>query len=337
MNNEVHLSHRPPEIDLRNLQKRKRFEAELFSLDTQIRNFAQLRDRLSATGKDGDAFYRKLLARRDQIAAGLKQVRTGVVSNFKNPQLLSNRLDSSFLDRPIAPASFASELGVFRFGTSGVVQAAPASEGVNVVAEGQYPTSGEIQTSGGAYPGDVTFFGVLDVGPEELNSQDQWDPTINYFWLHNWKYLIPFPPPTDTSLFTYRFDVYARFAVFSEALAATAMSFVSVGETANLTTGNDVAVDIDCGWPLMYDLTKPGPLYNGSYGVIEGWATVQRSFIVARDHVPGVAIVVGAVGALAMGSRVNFSFGGDSSIAFGSQNWTGRVAYSYEPQLAAHP
>jgi hypothetical protein len=44
----------------------------------------------------------------------------------------------------------------------------------------------------------------------ESISPNEYDPTINYFWVHNWKYLIPFPPPTATSRLTYRFDVYAR-------------------------------------------------------------------------------------------------------------------------------
>ncbi len=338
MSKEPKLS-RPPDVDIRNLQERKLLEAELFSLNMQVRNFGRIRDRLSAAGKDGDAYYRNIQARRDQILAALKRVSTEAVRpNVNDPRLPFHRRDESLLARPIVPASFVSGLGVFGFGTSGYVQTAAASEGVNVVAQGKYPTSGEIQTIAGSYPGEVTFGGGLSVGPEEI-SPDQYDPTINYFWLHNWKYLIPFPPPTVTSRFTYRFDTYVGVDIFFLGGPAMLMSFVSVGETANLTTGNDVVVNIDGGWPLVADLTQPAPLYNGHYGHIDGQVvTVQRSFIVPAGHVPGVAVVVGVVGELAMMSGFNFSFfESGSAISIGSQNATGRVAYSYEPQLVAHP
>jgi hypothetical protein len=45
--------YRPPDIDIRNLKERKLLEAELLSIDMQVRNFGRVRDRLSAAGKDG--------------------------------------------------------------------------------------------------------------------------------------------------------------------------------------------------------------------------------------------------------------------------------------------
>lgn len=336
MSKDANVSHRQPDIDFKNLQERKLLEAELLSLDMQVRNFGRLRDRLSAVGQDGNAYYRTIQARRDQIA---KKVRTEAVPpNVRDPRLPFDRLDEPLLALPIAPPKFISELGVFGFGTSGFVQVAPASEGINVVAHGKFPTSGQIETVAGSFPGIVTFSGDLSVGPDEI-SPDKVDPTINYFWLHNWKYLIPFPPPTVTSILTYRFNVNALANVFFGGLEATAMSFVSLGETANLTTGNDVVVNIDGGWPLMADLTQPTGLYNGRYGSIDGQVTVQRSFMVPGGHVPGVAVVVGAVGALSMMTEVRFFFPGlgDSGISIGSQTQAGRVAYSYEPEIVAVP
>jgi hypothetical protein len=304
----------------------------------QVRNFGQVRDRLSAAGKDADAYYRNMQARRDQVLAALKKARTETIQpNVNDQRLPPHRHGESLLARTIAPARFISGLG-FGFGTSGFVQTAPASEGINIVGQGKYPTSGEIQTIPGSYPGDVAFGGGLSVGPDEIPT-NQYDPTINYFWLHNWKYLIPFPPPTVTSHFTYSFQTYVEADVFLNSGPANLMSFVSVGETANLTTGNDVVVNIDAGWPLVADLTQPGPLYNGHYGHIDGQVvTVQRSFIVPAGHVPGVAVVVGVIGALAMMSGFDFTFfESGSDISIGSQNTTGRVAYSYEPQIVAEP
>jgi hypothetical protein len=125
--------------------------------------------------------------------------------------------------------------------------------------------------------------------------------------------------------------------IFFDGIDAIAMPFVSLGETATLTTGNSVVVTIDEGWPIMHDLWQPAPLYNGHYGQIDGSVTVQRSFMVPGGHVPGVAIVVGAVGALSLSTRVSFGFGETSGVGIGSDYGDGHVAYSYEPEIVAHP
>ncbi len=88
----------------------------------------------------------------------------------------------------------------------------------------------------------------------------------------------------------------------------------------------------------MHDLGQPGTYYSGSYGEIDGWVTVQRSFMVTGGHVPGVAIVVGAVGALSMMSSVYLEFAGEpSGIDIGSDFGFGHVAYSFEPEIVAQP
>ena len=252
------------------------------------------------------------------------------------------RLDESLLARPISPASFDLGLGIYALGSSGFVQMAPASEGTNVVAEGQFPSSGEMMTVPGGYPGDVMFDGLLQVGPDELPAGQTYDPTIDYFWLRNWKYLIPFPPPSGLSLLTYRFNVYAFFGINFPGGHGNVMSFVSLGETPNLTTGTNVTIGIDAGWPLVADLNQQTPSYNGHYGYIDGQLTVQRSFMVGAGHVPGVAVIVGAVCGLAMGSEVALYFpgAGYSNIGISSPDPVsrtaysiGRVEYSYEPRL----
>jgi hypothetical protein len=323
------LSHLP-EVDIKRLRERKLLEAELLTLAKQVRNFGQLRDRFLAEGGDANAYYRKIQARRLQILAMLKSKEPHTSSVERIPRV------------PIFPGSpprsnpSSAPATIIRppFGTSGYVQMAPASEGVNVVPQGQFPISGEIVTVPGSYPGAIGFQGSLSVGPEETTGAV--DPTINYFWLHNWTYLVPFPAPAVTSYFTYSFDVYAQADVLYQGLDGMVMSFVSVGETATLTTGENVVANIDAGWPLMQDLDQSGPSYNGHYGEIDGSVTVQRSFMVTGGHVPGVAIVVGAVGALAMMSNVNFAFAGQTSgIDIGSGYGFGHVAYSYDPEIVA--
>jgi hypothetical protein len=88
----------------------------------------------------------------------------------------------------------------------------------------------------------------------------------------------------------------------------------------------------------MADLTQPGPEYNGRYGDIFGQTVVvQRSFMVGAGDVPGVAIVVGAIVGLPMGSRASLVFDQYSVIGIGSGSVAGRVAYNYQPQLVAEP
>lgn len=322
-------SYRAPDVNIKELQKLKLLEAQLLSLDAQVRNFERIRDRLTDVGKDGAAYYGKIQARREEISKVLKKLGPDGPSPLASPTSSPFQRPDDLLTLPIASPRFIRDLGVFGFGTSGVVQMAAASEGTNVVAHGKHPSSGEITTVPGAYPGSVTYSGLVHVGPE---SSDHFDPTIDYFWLHNWKYLIPFPPPTVESRLTYRFDVYARTSIFFGGGEAMAMAFVSLGETGNLTTGTDVVVNIGGGWPLMADLTQPANYYNGHYGFIDGSVTVQRSFMVPGGHVPAVAVVVGAVAALSMMTEVRLVFAEYSSISVGSQNMTGRVSYSYEPQ-----
>jgi hypothetical protein len=330
---------RPPDVDATEMLERKRLEAELFSLDGQVRSFGRIRDRLTAAGKDPSAYYRELATRREKLVAALKQHGSGTaLPSVADPRPAAGRIDAPLLALPIAPARFDPTTGVFGFGTSGVVQAAPAADNTNVVAQGPFPHSGEIVSVPGGYPGVVIFKGLLHVGPDQIPTDD-YDPTLNYFWIRSWKYLIPFPPPSVDSRLTYRFEASALFSIFFGGGEANVMSFVTLGETPGLTTGTNVPVGIDGGWPVIADLKEPRPQYNGHYGNVAGRVTVQRSFMVAGGRVPGVAVVVGAIGALSMMSQVNLFFGGigESSISIRSEAGGGRVEYSYEPQLVMSP
>ncbi len=337
MTQEATQPHRPPEVDAEAMLQRKQLEAELFSLDGQLQRFDRIRDRLLAAGKDPSESYREFQERRGGLVGALRRSR----SELPPPEPLESepsliRATKPLLSRRIAPARFDPTLGIFGFGTTGIVQAGPASENINVVAHGKYPTSGEIVTVPGGYPGEVWYSGDLAVGPDEI-PVDQYDPTINYFWIRSWKTLIPFPPPTGLSRFTYRFDASAFLSVFGGG-EAYVWCFVSLGETSNLSQGTDVTVNIDGGWPLMADLSQPGQTpeqqYNGAYGSFYGQTTVQRSFMVGASHVPGVAVVVGVIAAMAMQTEIRLFFPGlgYSNLGISSDNWFGRVAYSYEPQ-----
>ncbi len=326
-----------PEIVTEEFDRLARLEAELFAIDAQVRRFRRQRDRIAAAGDDPNRLYRRLQERRDKTLRCLKRFPTR--AQPPDPATPANRGNAAaLLSLPLAATRFISEVGIFGFGTSGFVQMAPATPGVDAPATGKYPTSGDFTQLNVGFPGQVYFEGVLNVGPDELPAGQQYDPAINYFWVRNWKYLLAFPPPSMTSRFTYSFDVNALASIFFEGLDATAMMFVSVGETANLMSGDDIVVNTPVGWPLQADLTVPGPSYNGSYGDIAGSpVTVQRSFMVAGGHFPGVAVVVGVIGGLAMGTCVRFAFDQYSGIFAYTGNDAGGVAYHYEPQLVAQP
>jgi hypothetical protein len=331
------LPQQAPGVDATEMLARKRLEVELFGVNRQLRMFAGIRERFLAEGKDPSESYRQLQAQRGRLVAALKQSRSEQgPTRSADFQLPAPRLDRPLPTRPISPAAFDPRLGAFRFGSSGVVQMAPAEEGTNVVPQGSFPHTGEIFTIPGDSPGNVAFGGELTVGPEE-SPPSGYDPSPGYVWLRNWKYLIPFPPPPSLSRLTYSFEAYAFVGLSHVNAEGEVLSFVSLGETPQLMTGTNVTVDIDGGWPLMADLAQPVLFYNGNYGYVTGQVTVQRSLMVGAGHVPGVAIVVGVAVALSMMSEVVLLFPGVgySGIGIYSQDLIGRVAYSYEPQLVA--
>jgi hypothetical protein len=329
-------SYQQPGVDQRGLAALKLLEAELFRRDAELERFGLLRERLAAVGRDPTVTYREIAARRDLLQAELRRLTPKPAEGVALPE---PRLDRPLSELAVAPAFFLPDLGVHGLGSSGFVQTGRAADGVSVVPGGA-DISGEIVTTELDELGAVRFSGWLQTGPDSI-PPEQYDPTIQHWWLRNWSYLVPFPAPPTRSVLTYRFDVYVEAGIFLDSLEATFMSFVSVGETAKLTPGQDVVVDTSVGWPLIHNLREPGPGYNGHYGRITGWLMgVQRSFIVQGGQAPAVGIVVGAVTGLAMMAGVRLAFPQDSVIApTGSEppHLTGRVAYHYRPDSVLAP
>jgi hypothetical protein len=332
------VQHKPPVADTTAMIKRKRLEAELASIDSQIRSFGRIRDGLAAAGKDPLAFYRELDARRATLLTDLRS--TAVVA-APAPGTLAGRplrpVGGSLLSLPITPPRWWPGSGVYGFGTTGYVQAGTFADDLNIVPEGQYPVAGDITDVPGGDPGTVMFNGILSVGPGEIDAS-QYSPAIAYYWLRTWQLVVPFPPPTRLSYLTYQFEAGAFVSLFNGGIGQL-MSFVSLGETTDLTQGLSIPVTVDGGWPLDYDLSQPGPpgeyTYNGSYGYLQGQVTVQRTFEVGEGNFPAVAIVVGVAVGLPMQSEVDLFFAGAGYSALGvaavDQPGPGRIAYSYVP------
>lgn len=319
-------------------------QVELFHHSNQLRNFDKIRDRLTYTGGDPGAAYRKIMERHDALAAELRAMRPAprqgygegpaeAIRSYAAPQQgVSARLQ----DRELVPVHFPTRGDLTPiFGYSGSVQFPRASEGVNVVPGGQ-GISGEIITVFVGTPGIVVFDGGVEW---DSSSQPGSDPADSRVWLRNWHYLVPFPPPPSRSTFTYRFEVAVDLWLFRDSDPAEFLSFVSVGEEPNFTPGTEVVVDQDAGWPLIADLTEPagpptGP-YNGAYGQLQGSVVVERSFTVQAGHSPAVAIVVGA--AAIVGGRLVLTFGGRDSVIRAQEEgaYTGRISFHYRPILVA--
>jgi hypothetical protein len=331
----------PPSVNVKGLKERKILQVELFRRDSQLRNFAQLRERLVAAGQDANAMYRKIEARRDIVAAELKKITPKLVRPA-NAAALAINPTRSVLSLPIAPPRLNnSGLGsIFGFGYSGSVQMGPAAEGVDTFEGGKYPASGDIYTVALSDAGGITFDGDLSVGPAEIDP-NLYDPSLDYFWIHNWSYLIPFPAASILSTFAYSFDVYVQAALNFSGGEGTIYSFISVGETANLQAGEQVVVNTDAGWPLVADMTQSRQYYNGHYGYMYGDSTVQRSFEVGAGQTPGVAVVLGVICAMSMMSEVylNFPGLGEGYITPGglSENGLGLVNFHYQPRFIENP
>jgi hypothetical protein len=319
-------SRQPPTIDTAGLLQRKRAETELFRVEARLRAFGPAGAWQPDAGGDASGLYRQLYDRREELATALASARPARPgrADQADPRPPVALLGRPLLARPIAPAVFDPGRGVYGFGSWGVVQPAPFSPGASAVPKP--PSTGEIATISGYEPGGVAFTGVLTAVAEDG------------FWLQSWEVLVPFPPPPVRSLLTYSFGVQAVDNLFNTG-GGDLISFVSLGETPDLLTGEAVPVDIDAGWPIAAQLGQPASLYNGAYGTLDGQVTVQRSFLVSAGQVPGVAVVVGAAAALDVGTQLDLTFAdlGDCGIAIMSDPPTGLISYSYQPQPMIAP
>lgn len=333
MSTEAARSARIPSVIQTGLKELKLLQATLMTCNRQLGNFTPLRDRLGASGQDANAAYRRIESRRDQALAELKKLMPPAASISSRARTLPP--GSSVLSFPVSPVIFRPPN--WGLGYSGFVQMGRPYEGIDVIPQGKYPTTGSIYSVAlDENTSAITFDGDLSVGPASLPA-NQYSPDLDYFWIHNWTYLVPFPAPVVLSTFTYSFDVTALADIHLLGGPVTLMCFASIGETANFT-GQDVPVTTDAGWPLDADLTQPnatgGNLYNGSYGSLTGQVTVQRSFTVGAGETPAVAVVLGAVSCQAMQTEVRLDFPslGDSYIYPSSNSVSGRIDFNYSPQ-----
>jgi hypothetical protein len=322
MNMEPQGLSRLADADTQPWLEQKRFEIEFTSVSGQLQNFGPLRDRLSATGEDANAYYLKLRARRDELLKSLKKI-TPTTNGER--QLASRDLSLSKLVRPP---------GLTEGGSSGFVQLPPASEGPSLTP-GLHPFvyTGRINTVPGYNPGDIGFQGHLNVAQNHFGGTVD-IPGADYFWIHTWMYLVPFPAPSAPSRFNYSFDVTTlmNFAFSSGDTQANIASWVGIGETASLMTGETIALNPTAGGFTVgpTDLSAPSGRFDNS-------GNFRRSFNVAAGQVPGIIIVVGVSAALSVGADLQLGLNVPCEIDISSNSGLGRISYSFQPEVIALP
>jgi hypothetical protein len=184
--------------------------------------------------------------------------------------------------------------------SQGSVPVPAALEGTSVVPGGS--ASGAITTIPTFNPYEAAephYEGVLRVG---LKFPLLFDLS---YWLHNWRYVIPFPcVPCDGRL-TYRvyFETGGLFG--ASALSASLSNWINVREIADVSAGIDFTTLPDYEvWPL----NRNWPLIAG-FAAEEIWAgvTLEGGFAVKRGKAPVLAIIVGVIVGLAGGRFTIFN------------------------------
>jgi hypothetical protein len=227
---------------------------------------------------------------------------------------------SSALSLPVAAPRLLEPGLKPRFGYSGSVDMGPASEG-----EDRIPPDGtgsfKAQSGGLLANGSILFTGDL--------AADGREPVL---WLHDWNYVISFPPPSVPSVLTYSFAVGVKVGIWGGQGDGTFLSWLSTGESANFT-GQDIAVNND-GYPLARNLTDI-PADGAASGL-----NVKRSLMVEAGDTPAVCLVVGVATALSPGSAITFhpedcficpAASVDPATGLGRRPGLGIVNYHYQP------
>jgi hypothetical protein len=322
--------------------RRQLLEAELFHRGIQLQNFHRHRERLVSKQIDPQSTYNRIQELYDHNKTELRKFADNRGAPAKD-KITGDAIpyEARLVHEELMPAKFAPDTSSIPFGYAGYVQMPRAEEGISVTPSDQ-SMSGELITIERRPLGGILFNGLIEDTRDGI-PVDEYDPTVTYVWLRNWKYLVPFPPPTYRARFTYQFEVIARASLFNESDPATFMSFVSVGEEADYTVGSDITVDTDAGWPLVADLTVSNletGWYSGRYGYLAGRSTLQRSFMVDAGDTPAIAIVVGAIGIISRLGNTTYFFGGTGYSSITPQDESGiegRIAFHYVPELVLAP
>jgi hypothetical protein len=277
-------------------------QARLHHVESLLRNVDRVREWLRDERENEQDISRNLKARHSELLERMDQIDA---AREARAQSAATRpaLTARAARRPMIEVTNASIQYPFPCAPSqGSVPVPAALEGTSVVPGGS--ASGAITTIPTFNPYEAAephYEGVLRVG---LKFPLLFDLS---YWLHNWRYVIPFPcVPCDGRL-TYRvyFETGGLFG--ASALSASLSNWINVREIADVSAGIDFTTLPDYEvWPL----NRNWPLIAG-FAAEEIWAgvTLEGGFAVKRGKAPVLAIIVGVIVGLAGGRFTIFNAG----------------------------
>jgi hypothetical protein len=127
------------------------------------------------------------------------------------------------------------------------------------------------------------------------------------YWLHNWRFVIPFPCAACDSRLTYRVYFETGGAFGASAVSAALMNWINVREIPDVSAGIDFGSlpdyevwPLDRRWPFMASFM---------FESVWGGVTLEGSFTVTRGKSAVIAVLVGAIVGLTGGQFRIFNAG----------------------------
>jgi hypothetical protein len=290
-----------PKTFLDRLDEAHAAQARLHHLDSLLREGDRVREWLHDEGHDPQAAYKTLKARRGELLEHLNRVDSAREKARPKGELMA--LTARVARRPTVDVG---NIGI-RYppgcpASEGSVQVPVFLEGVSVVPGGG--AAGAITTITTTDPWEAPephYQGVLRVG---FGFPFLFDLS---YWLHNWRYVIPFPCAVCDSRLSYRVYFECGGLFGASALSASLSNWLNVREIADVSAGIDFGSlpdyevwPIDRNWPFI-----------ASFMFQEVWegVTLEGTFSVKAGKAPVLAILVGVIVGVASGRFSIFNAG----------------------------
>jgi hypothetical protein len=306
----------PALVSDKEITNRVILESELRRLDAQLLTVTPGQDRSPASGTDPKAKHKEILKQRDHVLRELKKLRPSSASPAQAGAFVGPPLVGSLLSAPIVPGRFTTGLGSWFGGYAGSVQMGAAEEFELLTPTANY--SGNFYTESFDVSGGVMFTGDCD--SQDLPQNPDSPP---FKWLESWRNVVPFPPPTVDSWFTYSFGVDVQIPISTSTGSGDIAAYIFLGESAN---GTAPAATIEMGPPCVYHINPPSDF------VLRGFLQTRRSLYVRVRDIPVVSLMLYIVCNEDPNTTVSF---GDCSFIPHSEGGEGRVNFRYDPIIVS--
>ncbi len=291
-----------PESYMQRLDEAHDVQARLSFTESLLRDFGRAREWLRDEKHDENEAYATLKSLRAELLARTMRVdaeREERAKTAGKPFSLGARVAR----RPLTAVTAATSVGI-RFPplcapSEGAVPVPVFLEGTSVTPGGGSGAITTHPTTDSWEAPEPHYQGVLHASNFPFFSLS--------YWLHNWRYVIPFPcVPCDGRL-TYRVYFETGGLFRASALGASLMNWINVREIADVSTGIDFssAPDYEV-WPI----DRHWPFF-ASFMFEEIWSgvTLQGSFAVKRGKAPVLAVIVGVIVGVGNGQFTIFNAG----------------------------